>query len=518
MRDPASFEPGAAGGHGAPATLLVSADAAGGSHASVQAAAVSANTVRRIGRGAIKTLTEAIEIDRAVDLRRGERGAIYGKSRRYAAPTRFTNPLMPWVVFMKTVHHPIGSPFTRLRRSTLARSGLLVLIAGVAGCAAEERRAVTVQRDSAGIRIAENLALGLAESVQWTVEASPALDVGSAEGVETETLYRVVGATRLDDGRVVIANAGTSEVRWYDADGRWLRSMGRAGGGPGEFTRMSWLLPLGGDTVAVVDGGAARVTLLDGAGAIAGEFGTSGSGILNVIGRVADGRWLAISSLNLGASLPEQGLARPDVAVLAFRAGAATFDTLGVWPGADRFVRISQSGGQITSVELTAPPFARLTRVVTHGDELYVGTQDAPEILVFGADGPLRRIVRTGAPLLPVTGELKTRFIERRIADYPPERQAASREALSTMPTGPHVPPYGTFLVDRVGRLWIQDYAALDEVVAWSVYDANGALLARVTPPVHFTPYDIGEDWMLGRETDEVGVEHVRMYEFRPAR
>jgi hypothetical protein len=44
---------------------------------------------------------------------------------------------------------------------------------------------------------------------------------------------------------------------------------------------------------------------------------------------------------------------------------------------------------------------------------------------------------------------------------------------------------------------------------------SEGALVARTALPLEFTPYDIGEDWILGRELDELDVEHVRLYGIR---
>ncbi len=69
-----------------------------------------------------------------------------------------------------------------------------------------------------------------------------------------------------------------------------------------------------------------------------------------------------------------------------------------------------------------------------------------------------------------------------------------------------------------MGRLWVQDYPGLVDDPAWTIYDADGARVARITLPGTFRPYDMGEDWVLGRETDELEVEHVRLYRFGPAR
>ena len=41
--------------------------------------------------------------------------------------------------------------------------------------------------------------------------------------------------TTLSDGRIAIVNQGSDEIRIYDANGRFVNTFGRKGGGPGEF-------------------------------------------------------------------------------------------------------------------------------------------------------------------------------------------------------------------------------------------------------------------------------------------
>ena len=56
------------------------------------------------------------------------------------------------------------------------------------------------------------------------------------------------GAIRLSDGRIVIANRMTHEIRYFDSTGTWIRSSGRKGQGPGEFSDPFYIQPLRGDT------------------------------------------------------------------------------------------------------------------------------------------------------------------------------------------------------------------------------------------------------------------------------
>ncbi|MCG8469541.1 MAG: hypothetical protein MJB57_15270, partial [Gemmatimonadetes bacterium] len=68
-------------------------------------------------------------------------------------------------------------------------------------------------------------------------------------------------------------------------------------------------------------------------------------------------------------------------------------------------------------------------------------------------------------------------------------------------------------MIDEVGRLWVQSYLAFpDETPAWSVYGRDGRLLAEISGPVGFEITYADEGRVVGRWTDALGVERVRIY------
>jgi hypothetical protein len=88
---------------------------------------------------------------------------------------------------------------------------------------------------------------------EWKVAAQPYIDIGTATGPPEYRLNTVMGVTRLSDGRIVVGNMQTSQVRFYDARGKFLGRVGSKGRGPGEFTQIMGVQPLRGDTIAVTD-------------------------------------------------------------------------------------------------------------------------------------------------------------------------------------------------------------------------------------------------------------------------
>jgi len=71
------------------------------------------------------------------------------------------------------------------------------------------------------------------------------------------------GLTRMADGRFVVADFGTKQLRVFAADGRSLAILGARGRGPGEFIAPSALDPVSDDVVALLDVGTMRVSAVD---------------------------------------------------------------------------------------------------------------------------------------------------------------------------------------------------------------------------------------------------------------
>src|SRR5690606_9081879 len=111
----------------------------------------------------------------------------------------------------------------------------LLLLATLGACAgaADREPEIVVRRDSLGIELVESRAPLLSDAqLSAALVAEPALAIGAADGEAQYMLHRVVGASRFEDGSIVVVNGGTAELRFYDSTGRHLHSRGGKGGGP----------------------------------------------------------------------------------------------------------------------------------------------------------------------------------------------------------------------------------------------------------------------------------------------
>jgi hypothetical protein len=369
-------------------------------------------------------------------------------------------------------------------------------------------------RDSAGVRIAENPSPDDSAALAWWRIEGPLLDIGSIGAEEPYALFRITGALRLRDDRFVVANGGSTDLRYYDAGGRHLATVGRSGEGPGEFRNLSLLMRGPGDSLLVYDGQARRFSVISPEPGFVRDFGLPDGGISLVIGRTSSGGLVSAPSRVRGSpnDMPT-GVVRPDQTVTVHAASGELVDTIGTFPGAERIVRVRQQGGQIVSIEIMTAPFARTPSFALIRDELYVGTQDGPEIGRYALDGTQVLSIRTGRPLVPVTPAHVNALIENRLEAAPPEAHAEIRRGMEEAPHGEFIPPYGSLSVDAAGNLWVADYAdPLAPGGRYTVYGEDGGVIARIVLPERFRPYDIGEDWILGRELDDLDVEHLRLY------
>jgi 6-bladed beta-propeller protein len=69
-------------------------------------------------------------------------------------------------------------------------------------------------------------------------------------------------AAFLRDGRIAVADGASQDIALYDTSGRFVRTVGARGRGPGEFLQLSWIAAEAGDAILAFDRSYGRVTVL----------------------------------------------------------------------------------------------------------------------------------------------------------------------------------------------------------------------------------------------------------------
>jgi len=390
---------------------------------------------------------------------------------------------------------------------------LATIAIGVAmvGCGVDESSDPAIVRDSAGVRIVESTRPSWPEGAGWRLSENPILQIGVAEGEPEYQFVRIEGAVRLPDDRVVVADAGTCAIRFFDPQGAFLTASGRRGDAPGEYRQIAGLGYGPGDSLWVYDFGHRRFTVLTAAGEPARTMNLGGAlSAVGAVGRLSDGSFVVREYWSSGShtGTVKSGLNRDPAAVAVYSSDGAALDTVGLYPGREVYI-----GSEDGRAVMSTPLLARNASVMLWGDEVYVGDQERFEIKLYSRSGILERLIRLLNIDLRVTEQDIERAVAQRLADEPPERHAMVRAHLDAMDVPETRPAFGRLLVDAQGNLWVAEHTPYPaEPLTWRVFDPDGRLLGAVRVPERFQIHQIGEDWILGVWRDDLGVEYVRMY------
>ena len=366
-------------------------------------------------------------------------------------------------------------------------------------------------RDSAGVRIVENPRPPTGSRLDWRVGAEPAVTIGELEGEEPYMLHRPRDATILPDGRIVVANTGSNELRVFDSSGRHLETWGGSGEGPGEFTSLIQVHRWPGDSLLALYSPGRRLSVLDSEGNYGRSFTLQLDDSFFLVEAVSPGGAILTSDLVMRGGLPN-GLTRLRDHFRVRTAEGEPRPSLGSFPAEEWFF---QATGPGTSSGSTIP-FGHEVSAFAWGDLMAVAPNDTYEVRVFGLDGTLKRIVRRDHDLIATTPE----HIDALIADVVTreeraERRRQLREYYLEVPVPETHPAFDEAMSDEAGHLWVREYnlpGEGDPDPVWTVFDPDGQVLGFVETPAGLSIFEIGEDYILGLARDDLGVEYVRMW------
>jgi hypothetical protein len=371
-----------------------------------------------------------------------------------------------------------------------------------------------VVRDSAGIRIVQNEAPAWKKGEEWTVDAEPVADLGVADGDEHQQFGRVADAVRLSDGTLLVADEQAQEIRAFDAQGRYLRTMGRAGGGPGEFQGLMGLHLLPGDTVAAYDYQGPRISFFAPGGAFVRSVTLQpldGKVPPRPLGFLGDGR-MVVTQLYNPEFNPSTRPSRDTVSLAVYSAAGAQASSLGRVPG-EEMVTIAGGSGPNTMMMRETPPFGLSTSFAVRGSGLLVGDPVRYELVERRPDGAVARLIRRAGAREPVTQADRDAVMERRREGLTDPRFRQLQEQLIKNTTFPEHKPFFTALgVDPAGNVWVQRPSDPDADTPWDLFDGEGRLLGTVTTPAGLRVTQFGADFVVGTWRDELDVEHVRVH------
>lgn len=379
----------------------------------------------------------------------------------------------------------IGSLRTSMAASALAFAFAFALNA----CSGTDAPLIrTSVRDSAGVRIVENLAPDDAPILQ--VVAEPVLSVGDVSGDTLYELSSISGATLLNNGGIAISMSRPGLVRLYDDRGAFLRTVGRRGDGPGEYSRPFAVRQLRADTLLIVNDGLHLILVRDN-----GEFLEERSGTLAFLGYLDDR--VALAKSRTTRTDADLGLVTDVSLFLVDKDG----DKLApVGPPRLKAMLVNASGGMTPHFGLDPVADAR-------GSSIVVADSTAARIVLYDSKGNTRMIVRTSIDPEIVDDELRRKVRDFMLAQSAPEYRSQVEAMLAQMPFADVVPPFDLLKLGVTGEIWARRFLQPWEVSqSWLRFSSDGTLLNRLSLTSQQVLHEAGPDWLLieSRNLDDV--------------
>lgn len=348
-----------------------------------------------------------------------------------------------------------------------------------------------------------------------TLNARVALELGVLEGDPAQEFGQVMNAVKLSDGRIAVADSRSTDVRVFGADGTHTGAMGRRGRGPGEIAALTRLWADSADNLTF--GSATKIVRFDSYGEFLDEKILDWT-VLSRPDYGADSSWplhgdtqLVMLIESSRAQPRQEGLIRPGRVLLLATAQGEELDSIGYFPGVEQFTY--RTGTGYDTAVLLFPAYSHQaigkTRIV-------FGDLAADSVLLYEPRTRESRWLKVPVEPLPI--DPATLDAAREAAcEWASEGdlRANCEAGVARLPAQTHYPAMRDIAVDSAGHVWVSKYAeaAAGTVAEWLVLDDAGEPTARVLLPVEFRPTQIGDGYVLGITTDDLGVN--RIVEFR---
>jgi hypothetical protein len=406
----------------------------------------------------------------------------------------------------------------------------MIVLSGVGRVAAQAGGRGATTRDSAGVAIVTNRTPAWPARSGWSVDPRPITSIGGDEGDLQQHFQYVQFARRLPDGRVVVAVGG--ELRWFGPDGKYLRTMPRAGSGPGEFREIGGVQLRGDSIVLFGDFQFLKSAAYSHAGALLHDdrvdyariqrLGNWTEGLLEIFpdgSRTASRDDPAIPRTATNRPRvngdPGPGLLRTLQRLYVIPQALDTAYRLGVFAGIEQF---GVAGTRSTRFYMH--PFFAFSYVAAGGTPMRIAlvTNPAYSIEIWTPTGKLETIIRrpTGrrVPTAAEKAAAVSSFGEQLLERHDSNNPAA---ILAKMPIPDSLPAAYGLVVGADGEIFVQQQGtwSVPGPSRFDVFDRSGRWLGELALPPRTRLLDAGRDNLLGVRLDENDLPHVEVYRLR---
>ena len=307
------------------------------------------------------------------------------------------------------------------------------------------------------------------------------LRVGVVDGDENSTFGDLRGIEADSSGNIYVLDHQASEIRAFDAEGRYLRTLTRKGAGPGELTEANGMILSKDGTLWVQDHGQWQMIELSLDGKEirrlpmhVRSYGYVWNGTVDDQGRF----WKPTSHEDRPQTLPpEPGLIEGSSRQFMkwFDPAAQLTDSVFVGEFTYRtFVSRTARGGY----SYRGLPFApRGSLIVDPAGGFWITSGETYRVARLNERGDTVLIIAVDIPPEPVTEDDRSAYVSDFLERQPEERRLAEDLAALANPTKPAIDQLN---VDDEGRLWVRRLMEAGETPIYDLFDREGAFVGSI--------------------------------------
>ncbi len=364
--------------------------------------------------------------------------------------------------------------------------------------------------------------------------------VGDADALDsTITFGRVSAFAVHTDNTIAVFDPSAPTLRMFDANGAYIRTLGRKGSGPGEYGSANGLAFLPDGRLAIWDSPTSRVTVFTPTGDVDREWRppVMGWGVSNAVSTSRRYALAIRAGIRDSSSGSSTGPSPMRGAHFFYDTAGRIVDTVAE-PARQKepAMLVSQTNGGIAMYSVPYTPGR--PGVMLTDDRLAIGEGDTYRIHVSGGSAPLR--IEREAVAVAVRSEERDQ-----------QRAVVERAMMRNDPkwswNGPQIPSVkplvNTLLSGADGRLWVRvsapgeliPEAERDEpraaqpnepapiVIAWreptwyDVFETDGRFLGRIVMPARSTWLGARGNLVWGVTRDENDVPFVTQWRISPS-
>ena len=310
-----------------------------------------------------------------------------------------------------------------------------------------------------------------------TVTLIEEVSIGEGAGAE-EYMFASVGDIFVnDEGKIIVSDSKDTVIKIFDVNGRFIRSIGRKGQGPGEFSRIDSFQITSKGELLVVDNVNRRLS----------SFSLTGD-LINSLSikelPAASNNWEVDTRGNIIMD------------TVQFTADNQLVVETKIYDSQHEFVKVL-SASKPYDLSIPFHPFHYWRATVN--DHIVYAYNDTYELQVFGPAWKLvRRIQKDFDPVKIREDEIEEELKRKRL---PPDTVVPS-----------HYPAFHVFVADDEGRIFVRTWERSEDGNSfyYDVFDSDGRYVTKF--PFHATPRIIKKEKLYIVEEDEEGYQMFKRY------